>query len=167
MWMGSFDKDDISIIDGSYNGLTRFIDIGSNGIPAQRVEMAHFEVTGYGTYAPFNDDKGFMKTGHGTNSIIKHWYQHDLSVWNVNREIFARNLSSSTMSLWNWFGFNELQYYAVINCEFLDFSMYGHRGGMIPDIEPPLDEQNHHIRMQRIHLDHLLMTIYKYCQNRL
>ncbi len=73
------------------------------------------------------------------------------------------------MSLWNWFGFNELQCYAVINCEFLDFSMYGHRGGMIPDIEPPLDEQNHHIRnfvCKEIHLDHLLMAIYKYCQNR-
>eukprot|EP01083_Nonionella_stella_P301518 1034854_1 len=146
-----YDTDDLSIVDGSVNALTRFIDIGSNGVPAKYVEMAHFEVTGFGTFAVSSDDKGFMKVGRGTNAIITHWYHHDLSVWNVNREIEVQSgQSGSTISLWNWFGFNEMQYYAVVNCEFLDFSLYGHRGGMIPRPEPPFELQNHHIRMQNV-----------------
>eukprot|EP01084_Bolivina_argentea_P028526 53017_1 len=104
--------------------------------------MAHFEVTGYGTLSTKVGDKGFMHIGN-TNSLVHHWFMHDISVFNVNRE----NGANDANSLWEW-GNNELQYYMVHNCEFKDYSFAAlDTKYNTPSSLPPYNEQSHHIRI--------------------
>ncbi len=120
-----FDTDDVAVLDGGAPHCLAYA-LGYDIADARSfIEVAHFEVRGYGTCEGDEIPSGFFIHESKSNQPSTHHYFHDIVMRDVNRA--APNGETATI-VHNMFSGGYMRWFAFENEAILDASGYSYRG---------------------------------------